>query len=285
MRVKLIATATAALMTLSAIADNTGHLKSLPNARLQANANNDGDSLSVSAGDAEFIIRLYFADCPETGANAPSDTRRIREQARYFGLPNAERVIHFGQEAKNFTTQALAKPFTIHTAGARAPGRSRKGRIYAFVTTADGDDLATLLVKNGLARPHGTTRTSPAGVSGKDTMRRLKDIETAAMLNRKGIWSESDSAKIVESRSEQRREDSELKSWSGKAAKTAPDSLSVDINNASAEELRQVPGIGPALAVRIIAGRPYNKIDELKKVRGIGDKNLEKMRLHLKTGD
>lgn len=44
----------------------------------------------------------------------------------------------------------------------------------------------------------------------------------------------------------------------------------VDINRANVEELTSIPGIGPALAERIIAARPFDSIDDLKRVSGIG---------------
>jgi competence protein ComEA len=52
----------------------------------------------------------------------------------------------------------------------------------------------------------------------------------------------------------------------------------VDLNEASFEELQTLPGIGPKLAERIMANRPYHKVDDLLKVQGIGPTNLERFR-------
>jgi competence protein ComEA len=63
-----------------------------------------------------------------------------------------------------------------------------------------------------------------------------------------------------------------------KAAKLA---APLDISRASAEELKQLPGIGPMLAQRIVEARdkkPFQAVDDLRRVRGIGAKTLEKLR-------
>jgi competence protein ComEA len=59
----------------------------------------------------------------------------------------------------------------------------------------------------------------------------------------------------------------------------------LDVDRASAEELIRLPGIGPALASRIVAERaengPFGGPDGLLRVRGIGPKTLEKIRGYL----
>lgn len=56
---------------------------------------------------------------------------------------------------------------------------------------------------------------------------------------------------------------------------------SVRINSASAGELQQLPGIGPALAQRIVqtrSGGRFNSADDLLRVPGIGKAKLAKLR-------
>ena len=71
----------------------------------------------------------------------------------------------------------------------------------------------------------------------------------------------------------------------GPTAKTAPDDAlivtlrtSIDLNHATAEELRALPGVGPALAEAIVAYRaehgPFASVAELLNVKGFGEATL-----------
>ena len=53
--------------------------------------------------------------------------------------------------------------------------------------------------------------------------------------------------------------------------------LLVNINTATEREVRLIPGVGPALAKKIIAERPYSSIWELMKIDGINRNKVEAM--------
>lgn len=52
----------------------------------------------------------------------------------------------------------------------------------------------------------------------------------------------------------------------------------VNLNKATTEKLQGLPGIGPAMADRIIANRPYKKVEDLLNVNGVGPVYLERLR-------
>jgi competence protein ComEA len=52
----------------------------------------------------------------------------------------------------------------------------------------------------------------------------------------------------------------------------------VDINGAPATTLVSLPGVGPVMAERIIAARPYHRVDDLRRVVGIGEVRLAALR-------
>jgi len=64
------------------------------------------------------------------------------------------------------------------------------------------------------------------------------------------------------------------------------DGDAIDPNLASTRELELLPGVGPSLARQIVGVRrergPFRRIEELRQVRGIGARTLEKLRPFLR---
>jgi competence ComEA-like helix-hairpin-helix protein len=61
------------------------------------------------------------------------------------------------------------------------------------------------------------------------------------------------------------------------------DEKRININTATKDELEKLPEIGPALAQRIIEGRPYGLVEDLLRVKGIGKATLERLKKVVKV--
>jgi endonuclease YncB( thermonuclease family) len=127
--------------------------QTIRNCRLMENKSNDGDSFHVKADGEERIFRLYFVDTPEAESGGYV-TERVTEQAKEFGITEEESV-EMGKKAAAFTRSVLSRPLKVTTRGQNALGSSKLKREYAFGETADGEDLAEMLISRGMARSFG----------------------------------------------------------------------------------------------------------------------------------
>lgn len=287
---KAFARTAAALFICAAAAQADEPWQVLKDCRVIANESSDADSFHVKAGGKEFIFRLYFADAPETDESFPE---RVKEQAKYFGV-TPEQTLQLGNYAKKFTREKLTRPFTVRTCMQDARGRSSMDRFYAFVETADGD-LAELLVANGLARVYGSAAT-PVGLSSPEReWRKLQRLEREAKAEKVGGWGAAAGrmAARLPNPPAKTGPDSFEAFFHPERVAAAADSMpasgdpigsasqtvgKLDVNSASSEELLNVPGVGPVIAQRLIAARPFRTADDLRNVKGIGPKTYEAIR-------
>jgi competence ComEA-like helix-hairpin-helix protein len=61
----------------------------------------------------------------------------------------------------------------------------------------------------------------------------------------------------------------------------------VDVNTAPAAEIEALPGVGTVLAARIVEGRakgPFDSIDDLARVPGVGPTTIERLRAFVRCG-
>jgi DNA uptake protein ComE-like DNA-binding protein len=255
------------------------HWVTYQDCRLIPNPANDGDSFHVRAGRKEFIFRLYFVDTPETDASLPE---RVAEQAKYFRV-SVPQTLQIGAEAERFTRDKLSRPFTVETCQEDARGRSRLPRYFAFVEMGS-EDLAETLVRNGLARVSGAPGHPPDRAAPATEKRKLEQLERNAKSQKLGGWGVeagrlNTRATTSPSGSPPAGADSFEAFFHPKKLESAPNpGAKLDVNSASVEALQALPGIGPVLAERIIAARPFQSADELQRVQGIGAKKYGLLR-------
>lgn len=262
---------------------SASELVTLPDAELVHTHWADGDSFRVRFPDGEELtLRLYGADCLEWHISSESVARRLRAQRRYFGIAgygedpsdSIELAKSLGEAAALTVRSLLAEPFTVITAHADGRGDERYQRVYAFIRTSEGKDLATELVSMGLARAYGITRSTPDGRSRDEYREALQDAELVAARAGRGIWKYTDWDTLQAERDEQRLEEREDQLAMG----TAQPTRSVDLNTASRAELMAIPGVGKVTAASIIEARPFASVEELTGVRGIGTTTMENLR-------
>lgn len=248
----------------------------------------DGDSFPVQLEDGrQMTIRLYGADCIEWHVKDETLARRLRAQRRYFGIGGGEtsqsmaKAQSYGKKAAERTRELLAKPFSAHTAFTDARGGENSSRVYAFITAADGKDLASVLVAEGLARAFGIVRRLPDGTAADEYREKLRDMELVAAGEKKGIWASTDWERLGADRAAERAETAELASFL--RPQVSPDG--VNPNTANLEELESLQGVGDVLARRIIEERqtaPFQNPADLKRVKGMGAKLIESLAPNLR---
>ena len=244
----------------------------------------DGDSFRIktSAGK-EYTIRLYGVDCLELHvAGDDRNLARLREQRRYFGITDAGKnneesmkiAATLAKQAADFTAKSLQAPFTLHTRFAKGGGDPDFERFLGFITLADGKDLGSVLVQQGLARARGIISTMPDGMSVVEARGMLQDLEIQALKKDRGIWAKTNWDHLPAERQLQRKELAEAQIAKDQ---NAPGSdFKIDPNTAARDELMKISGIAEKTADAIIKGRPYANMEDLLKVRGIGPKTLDK---------
>lgn len=261
-------------LPLAAAAAKDAEWITFEDCRLLPNEANDGDSFHVMAKDKEYVFRLYFVDAPETAGTNPA---RLIEQAKYFEI-TVPQAIEVGELAKTFAQEKLSKPFTVLTRMKGGMGRGKIQRFYALVKTKEGD-LGEQLVENGLARVHGTGAKRPGFTSSKVDWEKLTRLETEAKREKIGGWGANFGR--LNARVDKTSKGATLPARAGEspaapvespASDKKAETSKLDVNSASEQELQTVPGIGPAYAHRIIAARPFQSADDLKRVKGLGAK-------------
>lgn len=296
-----------ALLLLALPVQASSEWVAMRDCRLVPHDGNDGDSFHFESGGQEYIARLYFVDCAEKDDQVPD---RIVQQMEAFGIPE-HKVYHYGHEARRFTERVLARPFTVVTRFQDARGRSKLPRYYSFVfPNGSRPDLGTMLTEAGLARSFGQTaqndlrldrahydrleavaRRGGIGIFGgnrppahqnEPEVPRPPPLELAVKSSEAPLRQSGDLfAAITQEIFDGVQASNDALLGAARVGKSEPKTgpakvrhgaqVAINLNTASQSQLESLPGVGPVLAERIIANRPYTALEDLRRVPRLGE--------------
>ncbi len=162
--------------------------------------------------------------------------------------------------------------------GARQPVVQKRAPVK-LVGAASGSRARLLVDVSGAVRSPGVYRL-PAGSRINDALEKAGGATRAAdltLVNRAATLTDGQQVLVPVKVSATNAAAAPGGSASGAAA-AAP----IHLNSATAEQLDELPGVGPATAARIIdyrsANGPFKTVDELDSVSGIGPAKLAELR-------
>lgn len=208
------------------------------------------EDLSKAGLSAKKIKHLKSSITVGTAPSASETTRGKRKK----GEPEAA----FKTKEPKTATPQMKQPVDLNTASLEAletlpgVGRTLAKRIIAARPFRSFDDLGKV---------KGMSKARLEGLKDKVTLAKEHKAGPAA-----SVPTPESSAKPAEAAKNK-----------APAGKPIP-GQKVDINTASKEELDKIPGIGPARAQAIVDGRPYHRIEDVMKVKGIKQHTFDRIK-------
>ncbi len=141
------------------------------------------------------------------------------------------------------------------------------------INTADEKALESL--------PGVGNATAKAIIAGRP-YKSIDDLKRVKGLSDKKIQALKDKVSVGEAAaSTTTASEKSVSKKSSKATKKLTMGQHININSASKEDLQSLPGIGPSKAEAIIKGRPYDKPEDIMKVKGIKQKTFDKLKSYI----
>ena len=168
-----------------------------------------------------------------------------------------------GADKTNATTTEKTKTTTTETAAVQ------EEKVLINVNKAD---LKTLQTLPGIGEALAQKIIDGRPYKKLDDLSKVKGLGEAKLKDLKGLIAFEDKVK------EKTVKTTVADKVKTTTTETAVDKTLINVNKADLKALQTLPGIGEALAQKIIDGRPFKTMDDLGKVKGLGEAKLKDLK-------
>jgi competence ComEA-like helix-hairpin-helix protein len=279
---------------------------------------NDGDSFHISVAGKEYIFRLYFVDASETDTEfrdrveeqskyfriSVDDNVKLGDLAKKYtreklsepflvrtcwedamGRSRLPRYFAFvqtkdGDLGEQLVENGLAR---IHESATKPEGLSAAAaewkKLQVLEQKARNEKVGGWGIAVGRLETRATNAQSARGVDPFDSI--FRPLENAPDVPPE-MLPQATAGHVTNEATARAGTKSATPAMnpSPRAVDPQKDIIAtrLDVNTASLAELENVKGVGPVMAQRIMDARPFKSADDLRNVKGIGDKKYEQIR-------
>jgi competence protein ComEA len=208
----------------------------------------------------------------------PSLAQKIIAARPFKSVDDLKNVSGIGQakfdDLKNLVTVEAAETKTKTKAKAETAAKESEKTVAGEIVNLNTADKAAIENLPGIGSTMADNIIAARPFKNVDDLKNVKGIGQVKFDKLKDLVT-------VKAAKASKKIESEATSTTQSTSQATKQSTSVgpvDLNTADKSALESLPGIGPALAEKIIAARPFKSVDDLKNVSGFGQAKFDNLK-------